>query len=348
MADEFPNRTTITETELLRLGEHWPGIREWAPRSTEWGTANATFFVGDHDAYLLKIYGDKNQAQLEFEHRVLLHLGRADLSFAIPVPQPSCSGAVLVPIAPDSASAQPPFQAAVYAVIPGASCARGDERRTFLQGAAMGELHQALRMAEIPREDAVLPAWGDLDRIHPLVPDWRTLPDALGMSAEVVEGTSRIIRRTEEMVPRLQAELPGQIVHADYVQPNILFDRDRISGVIDFEFATHDLRAFDVAASFYHFCLSPWSDTPRWTLIEAFLRGYASQVPFVPAEIDALPMLLRWQRLSCLVYWSGMYRQGLATRTSLVAAAEENLRLEGWIRHSGDALIDRTREWMRI
>ena len=106
------------------------------------------------------------------------------------------------------------------------------------------------------------------------------------------------------------------------------------------------MRAFDVTASFYHFCLSPWSDTPRWTLIESFLRGYALQARFVPAEIDALPMLLRWQRLSCLVYWSGMYRQGLATHQSLVAAAEENIRLEGWIDRYGDTLIDRAREWM--
>jgi len=346
IAGEILNRTTITEAELLRLGEHWPDIGRWAPRSTEWGTANATFFVGDHDAYLLKIYGDKNHAQLQFEHRVLLHLSRADLSFAIPVPKPSRSGAVLVPVAPDSASAQPPFQAAVYAAIPGASSTRGDERRTFLLGAAMGELHQALRTADIPREDTALPAWGDLDRIHPLVPDWRTLPEALGMSPEVVEQTARIIRLTEEAIPQLQAALPNQVVHADFVQPNILFDSDRVSGVIDFEYATYDLRAFDVAASFYHFCLSPWSDIPRWTRIESFLRGYASQARFVPAEIDALPMLLRWQRLSCLVYWSGMYRQGLATHQSLVAAAEENIRLEGWIDRYGDTLIDRAREWM--
>lgn len=337
MAEELPNRTMLSQAELLSLHEFWPTIASWLPRSTEWGTTNATYFVGDQDQYILKIYGDDNTRQHRFEHELLLSMRDVDLSFAIPLPHRASSGDVLVQIG----SEQSQLQAAIYQVIPGNSVPRGDNGRTFHIGKTLGELHRALGALKFAEVDAVLPPWGDLDRIHPLVPNWREITHELGMESNVVNRTEDIIAKIDAVTPRLRSVLPSQVVHADYVQPNVLFMNDNVSGVIDFEFATYDLRSFDLAASFYHFCLSPWNDAPRWNLIDSFMRGYLSQVGLISEEIEALPMLLRWQRLSCLVYWTGMYRQRLATHQSLIDAAEENVILETWIGAHGDQLSER-------
>lgn len=302
MVDQFPKITALPHAELLSLQEFWPTIVAWFPRSTEWGTANATYFLGDRQQYVLKIYSDGNARQRVFEHELLLSISNAPLSFAIPIPLRVATGNTLVQIGTE----RNPLQAAVYQVIPGNSAPRGDGPRLVQIGKTLGELHRTLGASKIPEVNAVLPPWGDLDRIHPLVPNSREVMHELGAPSDVVFKTQNIMTNVGRAMTRLQLILPSQFVHADYVQPNILFVGENVSGVIDFEFATYDLRAFDLVASLYHFCLSPWSDVPRWNLIESFVSGYLSYVRLTSGEIDSLPMLLRWQRLSCVVYWTGL------------------------------------------
>lgn len=59
-------------------------------------------------------------------------------------------------------------------------------------------------------------------------------------------------------------------------------------------------------------------------------------------------MLLRWQRTSGLIYWIGIYLQGLTSRQSLVEAAEENLLLEKWLAAHGQQLLKRSSAWFSL
>ena len=63
------------------------------------------------------------------------------------------------------------------------------------------------------------------------------------------------------------------------------------------------------------------------------------------AETEALPLLLRWQRLGGLIYWVGVCRQGLTSRESLLEAVEENLGLEKWLAAHGRELTERSHAW---
>ena len=296
------------EQLLSALAAFWPDIMPWSPRSTGWGTINRTFFVGGvRGTHVLKLYGrDADPAQLRYEHRILTGLGRADLPFSVPAPRPAVSGETLVPVA-----------------------------------GAEG----VLAALDITPAGAVLPPWGDLARVHPLVLDPRALAGELKLDAGTAQALDALIAEVMEAVASLPPNLPRQITHADYLWPNLLFRDGLVSAVLDFEFATHDLRAFDFVGSLYHFGLLPWRANEGWDLLEAFGSGYGEQIALTRVESEALPLLLRWQRLGGLIYWVGVCRQGLTSRESLLEAVDENLELERWLAAHGRELTERSRTW---
>ena len=209
----------------------------------------------------------------------------------------------------------------------------------------MGALHQKLLGLEIMPYEAILPPWGDLARVHPLVPDPFTLTHELGLETSSAEELDAVIVEVLKAAACLPPSLPRQITHADYLWPNLLFQGGSVSAVLDFEFATYDLRAFDLAGSLYHFGMLPWKESASWDLLEAFGSGYGEQLSLTSDEIEALPLLLRWQRLGGLIYWAGIYRQGLTSYQSLVEAVEDNLLLEKWLLVQGQELVERSHVW---
>lgn len=329
----------LQAADLDALGAHWPDVRDWSPRSTGWGTINQTFFVGsESNTYVLKLYGkDANPAQLRYEYCILAGLGQADLPFSVPSPLPSNSGETLLPVAEAEG-----VLASLFPLLNGQTVRRGDPQTTRQAGAAMGMLHHALSNLSITPDDAVLPRWGELARVHPLIPDPLALASGLDLAADTAEALNSLIVEVMEAIASLPASLPRQITHADYLWPNLLFQNGLVSAVLDFEFATYDLRAFDLAGSMYHFGMLPWKESTGWDLLEAFGSGYGEQLPLTSDEIEALPLLLRWQRLGGLLYWAGVYRQGLTSYQSLVEALEDNMLLEKWLMVHSQELVERS------
>jgi homoserine kinase type II len=86
--------------------------------------------------------------------------------------------------------------------------------------------------------------------------------------------------------------LPRGPVHADLFRDNVLFDAERIGGVIDFYFAGVDCLLFDVAVTLNDWCVHPGGeiDAPR---AQALLAAYHARRSFSPAEHEAWPVLLR-------------------------------------------------------
>ncbi|HKU71124.1 MAG TPA: homoserine kinase [Burkholderiales bacterium] len=94
-------------------------------------------------------------------------------------------------------------------------------------------------------------------------------------------------------------ELPSGAIHADLFRDNVLFDRGRISGVIDFYFACTGAFLYDVAIAVNDWCLADGGRIAA-ERASALLDAYARQRPFTASERGVWPRMLR---AAALRFW---------------------------------------------
>jgi homoserine kinase type II len=98
--------------------------------------------------------------------------------------------------------------------------------------------------------------------------------------------------------PRLDA-LPAANLHGDLFRDNVLFDGNRLSGVIDFHNACSGPMLYDLAIAANDWCVEPCGAFDRARL-DALLAGYAALRPFGAAEAELWPAMLR---AACVRFW---------------------------------------------
>src|SRR2546426_401897 len=94
-------------------------------------------------------------------------------------------------------------------------------------------------------------------------------------------------------------DLPRGPVHADLFRDNVLFEGDRIGGVIDFYFAGIDTLLFDVAVAVNDWCVDPAGEIDG-ARAGALLGAYRRAREFTRVEQQAWPVLLR---AAALRFW---------------------------------------------
>src|SRR5699024_4015220 len=75
------------------------------------------------------------------------------------------------------------------------------------------------------------------------------------------------------------SQLPTGTIHADLFRDNVLFEGDRVSGVIDFYYACHGILLFDLAVVCNDWCIDESGQLlhDRWRELST---AYAIQRPF--------------------------------------------------------------------
>jgi len=244
------------------------------------GIENTNYFVTTTQGrFVLTLFERLPAAELPFYLNLMAHLAR----HGIPCPAPiaDLSDAYL-----GTLNGKP---AALVTRLPGRSIEVPGEAECRELGLLLARLHLAARSYPAYLENPRGPRW------------WRTAardvqPFLSAAHWRLLEG------ELEFQALRRFPDLPRGPVHADLFRDNALFERGRLSGVIDFYFAGVDCLLYDVAVCANDWCLvDPAADRsldPART--RAFLAAYHAQRPFAPEEREAWPVLLR---AAALRFW---------------------------------------------
>lgn len=299
---------------------------------------NTTFSVNtEHHSFILKVYATTTaQSQINYEHTLLTFLKEKKLSFAVSPPIPTDSGKTLVNLESEETS----IQVALFPKLLGESPNRQNLKQVQAIGSALAELHAALSEFDPDGELAHLPYWGNLNQIHPLISNPLEISEILNLVSEEKVAVDQMLTDLMESVPVLYKTLPKQTIHADFITPNILVNGTQVSAVLDFEFATYDLRLLDCLGSLNQLVLFPWKEKHFEQIIRAFSRGYKFSSSLSQPEKEAIITLWRLQRVSALVYWTGWVKEGKANHKQIRNAVLETLRFETWLNRNRSYFLD--------
>jgi len=132
----------------------------------------------------------------------------------------------------------------------------------------------------------------------------------LARDAELAQIVRRLEAHADDLAARFAAHsaLPHLVIHGDYYADNLLFEGDRIVGVVDYDKACWQPRVVELAEALIYFA-SPrlghlkhlvYPGFVEWEPFERFLGHYASVVKPDESETRALPDYVRciWLQIS--------------------------------------------------
>ena len=239
-------------------------------RGIEAGVQNSNFFVTTTlGRYVLTLFESVPRAELPFYLHLMAHLARHGL----PVPAPIATRDN------DYLGTLAGRPSVMVARLAGRSEMAPTVAHCERLGAMLAGLHLAGMSYGRRQENSRGPVWRERTaaavRPH-LAPD-----DCALLDAELA-----VQRELDEVA------LPQGTIHADLFRDNVLWDGEHVGGVIDFYFACSDTLLLDVAIT-----LNDWCGHADGTLdparANAFLRAYHADRPFISAEREAWPTMLR-------------------------------------------------------
>lgn len=245
------------------------------------GVTNTNYFVDTSlGRWVLTLFEQVDEAELPFFMQLMDHLAGHGVPCAHPVARHD--GGFLSRV-----KGRP---AALVHRLDGASVDTPSSAQCASLGGVVAEMHRAV-VGFTPRQD------------NPRGLAW--ISEAAARLSAVMPAAEHALLAEEiafqqQAACDLYAGLPAAVVHADLFRDNVLFEHDRVSGVIDFYYACHEYLLFDLAV-----LCNDWAhdDALRfhpghW---QAFMAVYARRRPPTAAEHSAWPAMLR---AAALRFWA--------------------------------------------
>jgi homoserine kinase type II len=272
--------TPVSAAELTEWLRNYSVGTLLAAEPIKAGIENTNYFVATTQGrYVLTLFERLPGEELPFYLDLMAHLAR----HGIPCPAP------IADLSDQYLQRLNGKPAALVTRLAGRSVEHPGEAECAEVGRLLARMHLAARSYSAYLENPRGPKW------------WRfaareVRPFLDAERSRLIE--SEIAYQAEHRFP----DLPRAAVHADLFRDNALFEKGRISGVIDFYFAGVDCLLYDVAVCANDWCLAdPASDArldaPR---TRALLAGYHSTRPLAPLERDAWQSMLR---AAALRFW---------------------------------------------
>src|SRR3954465_4195180 len=244
------------------------------------GIENSNFFLTTTQGrYVLTLFERLPAAELPFYLHLMAHLSR----HGIPSPAP------IADLADQYLRELNGKPAALVTRLPGRSLEQPAKAECSELGALLARMHLAGRSYPAYLENPRGPKW------------WRFAAAEVRRFLSASQGPLL----DDEMAFQAQhrfPDLPRGPVHADLFRDNALFEKGRISGVIDFYFAGVDCLLYDIAV-----CTNDWGLTDPEAdrrldeaRTQALLEACHLVRPFGALERDAWPVMLR---AAALRFW---------------------------------------------
>ena len=129
--------------------------------------------------------------------------------------------------------------------------------------------------------------------------------------------------------PSRHPDLPSGTIHADAFRDNVLFEGNKLTGIIDFHDACQERYMLDLAI-----CINDWCNTKTGRisrkLQQAMLQGYECIRTPSEQEYDAIPVLLVE---SALRFWLSRLYDQFFTRTGADVEIKSPEEFEQRLRH---------------
>jgi homoserine kinase type II len=241
------------------------------------GIENTNYFVTTtHGRYVLTLFEKLARAELPFYLNLMAHLSR----HGIPCP---------APIADHQNNLLGELKgkpAAIVSCLAGKSLTQPAASHCAAIGETLAELHLAGKTFGMTLENPRGPKW------------WRATAPQVGPFLDA--GRRQLLDEEIAFQSAHQGEdLPRGVVHADLFRDNVLFDKTKVTGVIDFYFAGNDVLLFDIAVCVNDWCVDEGGglDAPR---VQALLAAYHGVRPLTAGERAAWHVLLR---AAALRFW---------------------------------------------
>ncbi len=307
------------------------------------GANNTTRYIESMGhKYVIRVYEThKDIERVLVEHAILEKLNTCNkpLSFSVPQLIQAIDGQTALQF-PDGSGRI----AAMSKYLEGVNPNFNDPTSVFSFGQTTGLLMNTLNSIEINRPYVYKPYY-EIEHTHPKCPpayiaEWCSHPTMPFQDLSLqLQWIAEAISYFQHQVSWLR-QLPHQIIHGDLNASNVLMDTNRsINAVLDFEFATNDLRVMEIAVCLSELMVEEENESAKWDKLNTYMNGLKTNIQLHQREIKALPILVQLRRLDVFIHFLGRYQEGVdeadVLRRQIVNAAAKR----DWLKTGGPKLI---------
>lgn len=291
---------------------------DWYGERGKGGMNNSTYMLHiDGTSYVMRQYETHNDPmKITFEHEVLEALQRSNFKLATPSPVRRLSGEGDTFLSVKDPLTGHTKIATLFHYREGVNPIWHKPDQLFGLGKAAGALSSVMATLDISL-DPVYPPYYQIQDAYPLCSPERLL-QLCASPPEPLVACAHELKQLRDALPDLfealrgMEQLPHQLVHGDVNASNVLADQEdgEICAILDFEFATWDLRVMELAVPMSDLLTMDKSEDWMWQAQEGLIRGFREKVSLEREELLAIPRLILLRSLDVVMHFISRMFEG--------------------------------------